>query len=237
MTILPKLKKDVLDAASAHMPRSHPEQETGSSALRTRGRPRRWGTILTAGAAVAAAVAAALVLLVGAATTPLTAYALTRHPDGTVTVTVRALASAIPELNARFARLGIDETVVPIMRSCKMRGGTLLDLTGHVHQTLTLTPGRRYLLPGWHGVLAAEVSDGKVGLIFGAAQGRLPSCLSTLIISMEERSRGHRDGGFPTGLAAPTLTEGQRRRNRPTLLLEHQTRLLALQEASFNTHK
>lgn len=223
MTILPQLKQDVLNAAAAHLPAAEPEQRAGTQAMRRIGRrhPRR--TILTFGAAVVTAVAATLALLLGAATTPLPAYALTRNTDGTVTVTVHDLAAAIPQLNAKFARLGIDETVIPITRGCATPAGALLAPASSLNESLTLTAGHKYLLAGWRGVLAAkQLHGGKVGLIFGAVHGQVPSCFSTAVTSKPVRALGYRHVWSRSGRAASTRTASQRSIERQTLLLAKQ---------------
>ena len=55
-----------------------------------------------------------MVLLVSVTASTPPAYALTRNPDGSITVTFNDLQAAIPQLNARFAAIGVDETVIPI---------------------------------------------------------------------------------------------------------------------------
>jgi len=58
------------------------------------------------------------VLGVKAATTAPPAYAVTRNPDGSVTVTINEPATGMPQLNAKFAEMGINETVVPVQANC-----------------------------------------------------------------------------------------------------------------------
>jgi hypothetical protein len=180
MTILPQLKQDVLEAAAAHRLTADPVHDQGPGGMRQTARLRPRATILTAGAAVIAAAAAALVLLLGAATSPLPAYALVRNQDGTVTVTLHDLATAIAPVNAKFAQLGIDETVIPITDNCATKAIAMVGVSGGPAQAITLTAGRRYLLPGWHGILVAKQNPGgHVALILGAVQGQLPSCWPT----------------------------------------------------------
>lgn len=69
---------------------------------------RRWpGAAILTASATALAATAVLVLIVSAATSTPPAYALTRHADGTATVTLNDLTRGIPALNARLANLGI----------------------------------------------------------------------------------------------------------------------------------
>jgi hypothetical protein len=179
MTILPQLKQDVLEAAAAHLPQTEVEQELVSSRPRRVVRSPRRGPFFPAVMALVAAAVVALVVLVGLSTSPLPAYALIRNADRTVTVTVHDLAAATPQVNAEFARLGIDWAVIPVTRGCAQRATIVFSPpTRSLKTSVTLTPGRKYLLPGWHGVLVAkQLSDGKVGLGLAVVHGRLPSCL------------------------------------------------------------
>lgn len=146
---------------------------------RRKGRPRG---VLVGGsvAACAATVTVAVVLAAGATTGTSPAYALTDNPDGTVTVTISDLATAVPELNARFAQMGIDATVVPIEPGCTTNDPALfVNSQETMTTTLTLTPGHEYLAPGDTGVLAAEqLSDGEVALAVEAMKPPVPSCFS-----------------------------------------------------------
>lgn len=93
---------------------------------RWRTRPGRAGRRLTwrrpaafAGISLLAVVAAVTaVLSLVATTTTQPAYALVQHPDGSVTVTVHNLRTALAPLNARLAALGIKERMIPITDSC-----------------------------------------------------------------------------------------------------------------------
>jgi hypothetical protein len=144
------------------------------SSARRRARP----LMLTASATVVAAATLAVGLGFSATTSTPPAYALTHNTDGSVTVTLHDLTIAIPALNAKFALMGIDETVIPVKAGCSMPG--LVDAPGAtMTESLTITPGRKYLAPGYDGVLAAEqLPDGKVALSVGAMKPPLPKCFS-----------------------------------------------------------
>jgi hypothetical protein len=86
-----------------------------------RGRSRR-PLAISAGAAGIAAAAAAGVLLFGASASTPPAYALTTNPDGSVTVSINDIETAIPALNAEFQKDGIDETVIPVEADCTNPG-------------------------------------------------------------------------------------------------------------------
>ncbi len=142
----------------------------------TRKRP----TMLTAGATALAAATAAAVFLVSATTSTPPAYALTRNHDGSLTVTIHNLATATPQLNARFKRLGIDETVIPVRATCPTKG--LIDYPGaRMAESLTFYPHHAYLARGWAGVLSAEqLPHDRVALTIGAMKPPLPSCFSNI---------------------------------------------------------
>lgn len=135
--------------------------------------------ILSAGAVVAAATVAVVLALSATTSTP-PAYALTHNSDGSVTVTIHDLTTAIPALNAKFAQMGIDETVIPVQAGCSTPG--LIAAPGAtMSESLTLVPGRKYLAPGDTGVLAAEqLPNEKVALTVGAQKPPLPSCFSNV---------------------------------------------------------
>lgn len=194
------------------------------SGMRSPRHRRRQPGFITAGAGLIAVAAVVLaLLLLGATTNPPAAYALTQNADGTVTVTLRDLATAAPALNARFARLGIDETVIPITASCKNRETAFVSASASLHESLTLTAGRKYLLSGWQGVLAAkQLPGGRVGLIFGAAKLPLPSCFSYRATPTTGRVLGYRHPASSDGQAASARSARQHDIDRETLLIAKQ---------------
>jgi hypothetical protein len=140
---------------------------------------------LTTGAlTLLAAAAVVAVLLVGAGAGTQPAYALARNPDGTVTVTIRDVATAVPALNARFRQMGIDETVIPVKAGCKaweIFGYSGLSQT----ETLTFHPGDAHLSPGFTGVLSAEqLPDGRVAPSTGARKRPLPTCVRPIVLKL-----------------------------------------------------
>jgi hypothetical protein len=196
LPILDELRRELSDAFAA--------QETTAP----RKRLRRPMPLVGAGAVVAGAAIAA-VLLASPATQP--AYALSRHADGTVTVTIHDLATAVPGLNARFAAMGIDETVVPVEANCPSSGALTDELFADPHaastDTFTFSPGRRYLSPGFTGVIAAEqLSNGKVALAVEAVKPPVPSCFPTTVYTLKRA--GSTASGVPIFKAAPTTTGG-----------------------------
>jgi hypothetical protein len=152
--------------------------------------PRRHRRRLTALGAlpVAAAVAAAVVLLTSASTTTPPAYALTRHSDGSITITLNQLTTGIPALNTKLHQLGIDETVIPITAGCHSRDGSgplvmhpnpLYEFNGSLTTTYTTGHDKRHPTPtGFHYVLAAKrLPNGKILGFIGALRAPIPTCL------------------------------------------------------------
>lgn len=151
---------------------------------------RRWARSLLAvpAAVVAAAAAAAIVLITsaGPATTP--AYALTRHANGSITITLSELTTGIPALNAKLKALGIDETVIPIKAGCDspdgsghvvMRPDPAYEYDGSISTTYTPRAAQRHpAAPGFHYVLAAKrLPNGKILGFIGALKTPVPTCL------------------------------------------------------------
>ena len=168
-------------------------------------RPLLIGGSLTA----LAATAAVGTLVLTAATSAPPAYALTQNADGSITVTINDVETAAPALNARFAAMGIDETVVPVTSSCPTSGNPsgfpavplFVDPNAKTSDTLTFTPGRRYLDPGYTGVLAAEqLPDGEVAMAVGAIKPPVPSCLPTTAYRVQQTGTTN---GIPTFHAIP----------------------------------
>jgi hypothetical protein len=143
-------------------------------------RARRRPLAMTAGAlGVIAATAVAIVLLVSATANTQPAYALTQNPDGSIIVTINDLQTAIPQLNARFAAMGVDETVVPITQSCptQMSVPAYPQSAANDKLTFTVNEGHKYLAPGFDGLLAAGyTSSGQLLMFIGAMKPPLPTC-------------------------------------------------------------
>lgn len=151
------------------------------SSLRSRiVQARRHPAVMTTSAlGVVAATAAAVALLVSVTASTQPAYALTYNPDGSITVTINDLQTAIPELNTRFAAMGVDETVIPITQSCQTQMAVPAFPQSAASDKLTFMPneGHKYLAPGFDGVLAAGYTPGGQLLVFiGAMKPPLPSC-------------------------------------------------------------
>ncbi len=160
--------------------------ETPLPARRRRLPQLRFGVLSGATVALAATIAA-IVLALGATTSTPPAYAVVKHADGSVTITLRDLAVGIPALNTRFRQLGIPETVIPMTAACSSRDGSgplvmhadpLFEYDGAI--TVTLSPGwdaSHRAPPGFQYVLAAmQLPNGKLLAFIGSLKRPIPSC-------------------------------------------------------------
>ncbi|MGH2915406.1 MAG: hypothetical protein ACRDMX_10490 [Solirubrobacteraceae bacterium] len=158
--------------------------------------------------AVLAGAALAAVLLASPATQP--AYALAQNADGTVTVTINGVETAAPVLNAKFASMGIDERVVPVEAGCPSTNTSALFQDAMfaypqatTSETFTFSPGRKYLDPGYTGVIAAEqLPNGEVAMAVEAIKPPVPSCFPTTVYAI--RRTGTTSNGIPVYQITPT---------------------------------
>jgi hypothetical protein len=134
---------------------------------------------------VAAAATAAVLLVTSAGSLPTQAYALTRHADGSVTVTIRNLAHGVPQLNDRLAELGIRAKAIPVTANCRAAsdGISLIDFghpaVGQSARGNSVTIGNADVPAGSTSYVAAErTATGQIALAIGTTRGPLPSCLS-----------------------------------------------------------
>jgi hypothetical protein len=148
-------------------------------------RPRRSLLVLPVGMLAAAVAAILLIGATGPGTTP--AYALTRHVDGSITITLTDLTTGIPALNARLKALGIDTTVIPIRAGCDSPDGSghvvmhpdpYYEYSGSVSDTITARAGRPTHGYDFHYVLAAmRLPNGKILAFIGGLLAPVPTCL------------------------------------------------------------
>jgi hypothetical protein len=163
--------------------------------------PQRAGRrplLVGGGVAAIVGVAAAAVVALNAATSAPPAYALTVHADGSVSVTINELSTAIPQLNAEFARRGINETVVPVIAGCPASREFRLQAypSLHMSDTWTFTPAYSVRAPGWKGVVAAEqLPSGEVAVAQMVVQQPVPSCFSDAAYTI--RLTGTTNHGVP----------------------------------------
>lgn len=165
------------DALWERLVDEHGADAVSLSATRKGGQRR---LLVGGGAAALAAVSATVVGFVATGgATP--AYAMTQNADGSVTVTINDLATAVPALNAKFKQMGIDETVIPVEAGCTTVNQFLFVYPQEtMTDSFTYTPGGRPAPSGFTYVIAAEqLSDGEVAMAIGAIKPPVPSCYST----------------------------------------------------------
>jgi len=151
-------------------------------------RPFTWGRPAAfAGIALLAAVAVVTaVLWLGATATTQPAYALVQHPDGSVTVTVHNLRTALTPLNARLAALGIKERMIPISDDCP-RSNLAFVYTVKRSQfpqlrwTFTRRQSQKYPHGVWGYVGLGRSDSGQLLLAQGGMKPPLPRCFSSTL--------------------------------------------------------
>ena len=150
-------------------------------------RQRRRRVTITAGlTAAAAAVTAAVVLLISATTATQPAYALVQHPDGSVTVTVHNLRTAIRPINTHLRELDIPVRFIPITDACPAsNAGFVYPVKPSQYPQLRWTftrAGSRKMAPGYWGYIGIGRSDdGRLLLAGGAMKPPLPSCFNSAL--------------------------------------------------------
>lgn len=169
--------------SAARAPRPSPARTRGLRRVPTRARP----TALAGISLLAAVAAATVVLVLGGTTTTQPAYALVRHPDGSVTVTVHNLQAAKRPLNARLAALGINERIIPISDTCPRSNFAFVYTVKRsqfpqLRWTFTPREIRKYLETGDWGYIGIGHSDrGQLLLAQGAMKPPLPSCFNSAL--------------------------------------------------------
>jgi hypothetical protein len=159
------------------------------SALRRLGNRWRRHIVAPAIAAVALGCAAATIVVYVALRGPTAAYALRLSHDGSLTLTIRDLTRAAPELNARFRAMGIDQRVVPIRRGCQQR--RLVNYPNQPPtQAITFIPTATPAPSSPRGAAAADRVDvlaaarqanGRVSLTLLEVRRPAPRCFGTAI--------------------------------------------------------
>ena len=159
--------------------------------------------MLVGGSAAALATASAAAVVAFAATGGATpAYAMTQNADGSYTFTINDLATAVPQLNAKFRQLGIPETVIPIEANCPTVSKFLFaEPQQSMSDSMTFKAGGPGPEPGFAYVVAAEqLPSGGVAMAMGAIKPPLPSCWSTQAFTTEQIGDAN---GVPTITAIP----------------------------------
>jgi hypothetical protein len=130
---------------------------------------------------LAAATAAAVLVLSGTSGTP-PAYALTANANGSYTLTINDLKTAIPEVNAEFAKLGVHAKAIPVTSTCTApdtAGIPLFDY-GTANTSESMTVDNANIPSGWTAFLAVEqMPNGHVAMAIGTTPEPLPACLNS----------------------------------------------------------
>ena len=188
------------DGLWARLVEEYDADNVAMSPVRTR--TSRRPLLVGGGAATVAGATVAAVLAISASTGAPPAYAMTQNADGSITVTINDLATAAPELNAKFASMGIQETVVPLEANCPNVSHFLFaDPQATKTESFTFKPGRKWLDPGFTGVIAAEqLPNGEVAMMMGAIKPPVPSCYSSQAFTTRQIGDAN---GVPTITAVP----------------------------------
>lgn len=156
------------------------------------GRQRRTISLAAAAILLVGVILAATVGLTAGPSTP--AYAITQHPDGTVTLTIRQLVG-IGQANARLAKLGIRARSAGVEASCTtdLSGyqavqippqidGALVSMgRGSKDASVTLSPS---VIPAGDTLLvtAEQLAPGVVTLGVRLYRGAVPDCIPAVAV-------------------------------------------------------
>lgn len=140
-------------------------------------RRRRRPVAISMAATGVAVIAAATVLVVSAATSTSRAYALTAEGNGSYTLTINDLATAVPQVNAAFAQLGINAKAIPVTSDCTARDPFPGPRGLSMSQSITIDNAD--IPAGTTAVIAAEQTPSGVRLSMGTTAAPLPSCLNS----------------------------------------------------------
>jgi hypothetical protein len=133
----------------------------------------------TAVGAVGVGAAAAVLALTATTATP-NAYALTQNPNGTYTLTLQNVATALPQVNAEFAKLGIPAKAIPVTADCTAQPGglSLLGPSG-VSMSSSVTFSATGVPAGWTDFIAVEQTPSGVRETIGSSSQPLPACFNS----------------------------------------------------------
>lgn len=181
------LRDALRDAAAreypaARAPRRWRVRPGGARRLFTWRRPAAFAGI----SLLAAVVAVTAVLSLGATTTTQPAFALVQHPDGSVTVTVHNLRTALTPLNARLAALGIKERMIPISDACPRSNFAFVYTVKRsqfpqLRWTFTRRESQRYPRGEWGYIGLGRSDRGRLLLAQGVMKPPLPRCFNSTL--------------------------------------------------------
>jgi hypothetical protein len=173
---------------------------------------RRRPALLAGMALAAAGLIAAAVLAVNAITAPPPAYAVTRNPDGSVTVTLNEI-KAITALNAELARDNIPAEAIPLTTDCPVHGFPNAMPAGTDPSTYTITFDAREIPAGYTAVVAVgETASGQVALAQGAFPSPAPACFNSVPMVLHPIDMSHMSPALRTQIAKARAALRQARR-------------------------
>jgi hypothetical protein len=181
VTLVPEVEHEVQSAAN-RLVAQHAIRGSARHVMR-RG---RLGLASGSVAVLGVAAAVVVILLASATSAPSPAYALVQHADGSVTVIVHNLHTAIQPINARLRALGIPERFIPITDACPAAGGFVYPVKRsqfpQLRWTFTRRMSRRFLARGDWGYIGLGRSDtGQLRLAQGGMKPPLPTCLNSTL--------------------------------------------------------
>jgi len=134
----------------------------------------------TAVGTVSVAAAAAVTLGLTATTATPKAYALTQNTNGSYTLTLQDVATALPQVNAEFAKLGIPAKAIPVTADCTAQpGGLSLLGASSVSMSSSVTFSAKGVPPGWTDFIAVEQTPSGVRETVGSSSQPLPACFNS----------------------------------------------------------
>ncbi|MGH2886433.1 MAG: hypothetical protein ACRDPA_27665 [Solirubrobacteraceae bacterium] len=144
----------------------------------TRSRPHKRPVAIGMASTGLAAAVAATVLLVSASTNTPPAYALAAQANGSYTLTINDLVAAIPQVNAEFAKRGINAKAVPVTAGCPSQDP--FPGPGPLSMSQSITIDNADIPAGTTALIAAEPTSSGVRLSMGTtAASPLPSCFNS----------------------------------------------------------
>ncbi|MFZ0090150.1 MAG: hypothetical protein WAL63_11625 [Solirubrobacteraceae bacterium] len=185
--------------------------------------PRRRPQAVVGATVLTAVGVGVAVITIAASSTTAPAYAVTRNPNGSVSVTLRQL-SAIADVNARLKTLGVRAVVTRTGSQCASVPTKIVRVSpvrvspstapGDVSWTQRATvPGSRAARPGVVRVLIASRSaGGRIALVQGQSTAQVPACVREIRIfagrQVQIIGSGTPESSGPVQTPAPGSTAG-----------------------------
>ena len=153
--------------------------------------PARRPKALVGATVLTAAGAGVAVIVISASSTTVPAYAVTRNPNGSVSVTLRRL-SAIADVNARLKALDVRAVVTRTGSECSSVPTEIVRVStvsvspstapGDLSPTQVTVPGAHARPDALHVLIALRSAGGRVALVEGQSNAPVPSCVREIRI-------------------------------------------------------